>query len=199
MPVTSRVQIWNIALARVGVKQFVVGVDENSDEAAVMKLNHDVAVEKVLSDFPWPFATAYATLGLIEENPNDDWLYSYRYPYDCVFVRRILAPEIGKRNPDPPPFQIGVDNQGRLLYTDRPNAQICYTKMVTDVAFFSVPFIDALSWYLAWCAAPLSRIPGIVTRMYAMYARAISMASAMDANEQQQQVPLDAEWVMARA
>ncbi len=171
-------------LSSVGLDVTVTAVDAAELAAQLLGQRYDMAI------------TGWTELGA---DPNDDWLYSYRYPYDCVFVRRILAPEIGKRNPDPPPFQIGVDNQGRLLYTDRPNAQICYTKMVTDVAFFSVPFIDALSWYLAWCAAPLSRIPGIVTRMYAMYARAISMASAMDANEQQQQVPLDAEWVMARA
>lgn len=196
---TSKIQIWNIALTRIGVKDFIVGEDEASDEASVMKLHHDLAVEKVLSDFPWPFAIEYKTLGMVEENPNDEWMYSYRYPHDCVFVRRILTPEIGKVNPNPPPFAIGSDNDGRLIFTDREDAAIAYTKRVTDAGLYSVRFIDALSWYLAWCAAPLSRIPGIVNTTWQMYSKIIREAASMDGNEQQQSEPADAEHIRARA
>src|SRR5690606_25121463 len=103
--------IVNRALARIGSSKQIANVEtENSREAISARLVFDDERDYVLRDFPWPFATAYRTLALVSEAPNGDWGYAYRYPSDCLYVRRIVG-ALGRRDPDPPPFRVGVDEQ----------------------------------------------------------------------------------------
>lgn len=195
---SSQLEIWNNALAHVGVKQFVQSVDEKSMEAAVLRVRWDSSVKYVLADHPWPFATAYATLNLVEEQPNTDWLFSYRYPADCIHARRIVSP-LGRTDPEPPPFKTGQDDQGRLIYTDAPDAVLEYTKDVTQVARFDQKFVEALEWYLASrIATPLSRIDGAASKATQMYEFSLVRAASKTLKEAQQDNAPDAEWVRER-
>lgn len=195
---SSKIEIWNRALSNIGVKQFVQSESENSNEASVLGVHWDAAVRKTLVDHPWPFARAYRTLALIEQDPSTDWAYSYRYPTDCLMVRRIVS-ENGRTDPFPPPFAIGQDDQGGLIYTDYPDAVIEYTKSVTEPERFDVAFEEALVWYLSYmCAIPLSRISDMSKHAYIHYKEAIITASTKVQNESQQDLPQEAEWIQAR-
>jgi hypothetical protein len=157
------------------------------------------AVNKVLADHPWTFARKYAYLGLIREDPNGDWHYAYRYPADCVHARRIVSEVGGRRDPDPPPFTIGQDNWGRLVYTDWPNAVLEYTMRVFETERYDAQFTTMLSWYLAHLIAnPLSRISGSAGACFDMYKAMKSAASTISMNESQQDDPQEAEWIQAR-
>ena len=87
--------IWNTALSHLGISKEVASVDESSAEAKACRRFYDTTIKAVLKDYSWPFASKIATLNLITANPNDEWAYSYRYPSDCLFFRRILS---GNRN-----------------------------------------------------------------------------------------------------
>ena len=196
---TSKIQIWNMALSRIGVKDFIIGENEASDEASVMNIHYDEAVRKTLTDFPWPFARGYFILNLVEERPNGDWAFSYRYPSVAMRIRRILRPEVGFRDADPPPFVIGGDDTARLVYTNREQAEVEITRPILDVAKFSEQFTDVLAWYLAWQSAPsLARIPNAVQSAQSGYLIAASNARVVDANEVQQEEPHEAEWIQER-
>lgn len=194
----TKIGIWNNALAHIGVKSFVQVEDEKSAEAGVLRVVWDSALEYVLGDHPWPFATAYATLGLVEQNPNTDWLFSYRYPTGCVHARRIVAGD-GRNSTKPPPFRIGQDDAGRLIYTDQDSAVLEYTKLVTSCDHFDPKFAEALEWYLASrIATPLSRIEGMAAKAEKMYEIMMVRAAAKSRNESQQDDAPDAEWVRER-
>ena len=197
------VQISNMALGHIGVQQQIASLStEHSTESNKCSLYYTQAVESVLADYPWPFATKYATLGLVTDNSAlstpYDWLYEYRYPSDCLFVRRIVT-VLGRKDPNPPPFRIGQDDQGLLVYTDQEDAVIEYTRRVTDTNLFPPTFAEAVSWRLAAFIAPgLSRLKDMVRLAMLTYLGILSKAETQAGNEQQQQDQIESEFIRAR-
>lgn len=152
---SSKTDICNIALSHLGVSKEIANVDtEQSKEAAACRRFYDVCVESVLTDHSWPFASKIATLNLIEENPNDEWAYSYRYPTDCLFFRRILSGNRNDTELTKVPYAVSQDSSGYVLYTDRNEAQAEYTVRVEDETYFQSDFILAVSYRLAHYIAP---------------------------------------------
>lgn len=192
------IQICNMALGHLGHTKFIASLTEPSLAADLCELYYEPARDFVLEDFPWPFATKYVTLGLVEEDPNDDWTYSYRYPDDCVYARRIVN-EIGRTNPNPPPFKVGADDDGRLIYTDEEDAILEYTKLVTDTNLFPAVFAMATSWYLASLIAPgLAKDKKQALNCLQIYGVVKGTAEARQLNEQQQSVEPESEAIRAR-
>jgi hypothetical protein len=108
----SKTDVCNLALMRMGVSQSLTNVDtDGTREALSCLVVFDKERDFVLRDFPWSRARAYATPTLATNfaNPaNSDWTYAYRYPSDCLFVRRILTSN-GRQEVNPPAFVIGRD------------------------------------------------------------------------------------------
>jgi hypothetical protein len=157
----------------------------------------------VLRDFPWPWATAYADLALVGGSStvkvNNDWQYSYRYPSDAVFARRIVRDSIGRQDPNPAPYRMGRDSQGRLIFTNEANAQLEYTSSIDDPAEFDSMFVSMLAWKIGSSLAPsLSRIEKMAQSCMAMYEVDKSKAESRALNESQQEDPLEAELIRAR-
>lgn len=183
------VQIANMALGNVGVSKQIAALGEQSNEANVCNLYYQPSLESALEDFPWPEATGYDTPGLVKKEPNDDWNFAYRYPTDCLMVRRIVT-VLGRRDPDPPPFRIGRDSTGRLIYTDEEAPTVEMTVRISDAAQFSALFAEALSWRLAAFIAPaLSRIKDMQKTALVIYSAVLARARVRAANEQQQPEP----------
>lgn len=192
------IQICNMALGHLGHTKFIASLTEPSLAADLCELYYEPARDFVLEDFPWPFATKYVTLGLVEEDPNDDWTYSYRYPDDCVYARRIVN-ALGRTNPNPPPFKVGADADGRLIYTDEEDAILEYTKLVTDTNLFPAVFAMAHSWYLASLIAPgLAKDKKQALNCLQIYSVVKGTAEARQLNEQQQSVEPESEAIRSR-
>jgi hypothetical protein len=202
--VASKTAILNIALSRIGVSKQVANVDtENSLVAQTARTIIDEDIRYVLRDFPWPWATAYATLALVagsaSENAVSDWRYSYRMPADCLFARRIVVPTLGRNNANPPPYRIGRDVQGKLIYTNEEDAELEYTVAVTDAEEFDPMFVSQLAWKLGSGLGPsLSRIKGVSVACMEMYEIDKTKAQSRALNEGQQEVPIEAEGIRAR-
>lgn len=199
----TKTQIVNLALQRIGCSQFVANADsEDSTEARAARLAFDDERDYALRSFPWPFATAYATLGLVagssSSRVNYDWTFAYRHPPDCLEARRIVTPN-GRKETVPPAFRIGRDSQGRLIYTDQEQAQLEYTIRIADAVEFDALFVSALAWRLAHVLAPaLSRIEGKTEDALKMFLFDLSRAEAGAMNEGQSDEPPEAEWIRAR-
>lgn len=194
----SKIGIWNMALGRIGVSQTVADESEPSAQALQCRTYYDQAVKFCLESFPWPFATRYRVLGLVEETPVFDWGFAYRYPTDCAFVRRIVT-ILGRNDPNPPPFRVGSDEDGALIYTNEADAQIEYTALLTDEGRFPAKFIEALSWKLASDVAPaLSRIASARKDCLQMAMAMMNSADTTASNEQQQEPEPDSEFISGR-
>jgi hypothetical protein len=187
----SDVLICNQALSRIGNGYRIASLSEASAEAIACGLHLDTCRERLLAESPWHFATAYATLGLVEENPNEDWTYAYRLPVDCITARRVFTAADatgtggdGRKMADQTPFAIGHDSAGRLVMTDLVSAALEYTARITNPAFYPPVFVSALAWLLASeIAMPLARSEKMMMMALQMYAAELGHARGLAANE----------------
>src|SRR5688500_18089987 len=97
MPGYSEIGICNLALRRIGVRKVITDLGGESEEEIAANACYDHARDTVLDMFPWPFAMKYVMLDLVEDFSEDtsdeihEWGYSYRYPTDCLKLRRIVT------------------------------------------------------------------------------------------------------------
>ena len=151
----SKTEICNLALVNLGVSTEISNiVTERSSVAGVLRRYFDVAVESTLKDFPWKFAGKTAVLSLVEEDPNEEWGYSYQYPSDCLQARRIQS---GMRNDSEEtrvPYMIFQGDSGSLIFTDQVEAILEYTVKIEETDKFPSDFVLAVGFRLAALVSP---------------------------------------------
>lgn len=196
---STKEKIANMALGHVGQAGDIANLSADRTPAGIVCNSfYDTALEDTLEEFAWPEFSAFVTLGLVEEDPNDDWAYSYRYPSSAVAVRRIVT-SAGRTDPNPPPFEIGQDDQGKLIYTDQPDAVVKITQRITDEARFSSSFAMAMSWKLAELIAwGVTRDKATAERASKGAVIAMQKARIKAANERQDDKEIEAETVRDR-
>lgn len=160
MATYTEVGICNLALSRIGHLKPIASLSEATQAAVACSLHYAPSRDFVLRDFPWPFARGFALLTLVETFDESDpehtqWAHSYRLPTGVLAIRRFLS-ATGKSDTDPPPFEIGSDSTGRLVYAnvEPDEAYVETTRAITDTALFDDSFAAALSWHLALQVAP---------------------------------------------
>lgn len=203
--------ICNRALAHLGISRQIADLAAETGLAATQcRLHFSPAVEATLRDFPWAFATRYATLVLVDgtdEAPvNNDWTFSYREPDDNMMARRLTSQLGLKRLPDvdPPKFRMGTDDDGGLVYadlsSDDADVVLEYTaRLDCPAKFGDALFREAMSWYLAFLLAPvLAKDSQKAQECLRFYAIALADAQGRNAGEQQQDLPAQASWIDGR-
>lgn len=169
---TSKIEIFNRALSRIGIDQFISDPQATSKQGNLYRLFYDYCVDQCLADFPWGFATTIVPAAQLAGDPPSGWQYAYAYPVDCVAARQITD-ESGVRsvlinylqycwnqNNVPTrlpravvPWRVMTAKTGssdaKFIATDMPLAYLLYTRRVTDPNQFDQGFIDALSWRIA--------------------------------------------------
>lgn len=152
---SSKTEICNLALSHLGIGKEISNIEtDTSAEANTLRRFYDTTLEEVLRDFAWPFTTKFEALGLVEEDPTDEWGYSYRYPSDCLHIRRVLSGLRNDNRQSRVPFKLGRDDTGTLIYTDMDDAEIEYTVREEDTSRYPSDFTIALSYKLAFYCAP---------------------------------------------
>lgn len=155
----ANLSVINLALVQIGAPTIVNLATDQSRSAQIARMIFEQELQGVLRDFPWPFATAYATPALVAGTAtvpvNLDWQYSYRLPADTVFVRRLVD-ESGRAYARLPfPYRVARDGTGGLLLTSQTPANIEYTaRLEGAVLAADAIFRDALAWRLSWKMAP---------------------------------------------
>lgn len=199
---STKAEICNLALSHLGVGNEILQFDtELSEEARACRRFFDLCRDTVLKDFAWPFATMNYTLVELEEDPTTEWDYSYRYPTDCLVLRKILSAIRTDYRESRVPYRIAQDAQGRVIYTDCEDAVCEYTSEMTDSTKFPPDFVMALSYKLAGYIAP--RLTGgdpyeLQQRMLSLYTLELTQAKRMAFNEEQPDVE-DNEFIRARS
>lgn len=151
----SVTDICNMALSHLGIATEVGNVETDRTEAAkAFNRFYQPTRDEMLEEFPYPWSMVTASLGLVEADPTDEWAYSYRYPSNCLKLKRIQS---GIRNDNPDsriPYRISRDSTGKLIYTDIPDAVMEYQFRETDPGRFNPLFVTALSFMVAYKMAP---------------------------------------------
>lgn len=199
---SSETEISNIALSHIGNSKEIQNLQtDRSAEGSACRRFYTPALEESLRDFAWPFTTKIADLGLVEEDPNDEWNFSYRYPSDCEMFRRILSGIRNDTRQSRVTYKIGRDSQGLLIFTDQEDAQAEYTVREDDPDRFPSDFVMAFSLLLASYIAP--RVTNgdpfkLGVRAFELYAFSIAKARNNALNEQQDDEPPQSEFIRGR-
>lgn len=198
----SKVAICNMALGALGVGDQIANLTtERSAEARACRIFYEETLKETLRDYAWPFATKIETLALVEEDPNDEWAYSYRYPTDCVMARRILSGQRQDSRETRVPNKIIKDAEGQLILTDEDDAELEYTAFFDEPQHYPPDFIAALAYLLAVRIAPMvtGGDPfGLQEKNIKLYNYEIAKAKANAANEEQPEAEAEAETVRGR-
>lgn len=200
--VTSEASICNIALSHLGIGIEIQNLATDPDaNAQACRRFYEISRDELLRDFSWPWATKYATLALVQTEPTSEWAYSYRYPSDCISLRRLLSGTRLDTQQSKEPYRVGQDSQGKLIYSDMVDPQIEYTVRVTDVSRFPDDFAMALAFKMAMYLAPRVtkgdpfKLSNRATELYALW---ISNAKANAGNEETPDQEPDSEFQRAR-
>jgi hypothetical protein len=184
----SQIEISNFALSHLGVGVSIASINEQSQEAAACRVFFEISRDATLRDFAWPFARRVAALALVEEDPTTEWRYSYRYPTDCLDIRRILTGSHNDPRDGRLPYELAQDDDGVLVYTDEEDAFIEYTYKADNPIRYPADFSLALSFRLASYIAP--RLTGgdpfkLGARAMQLYEYEVGRAKANAVNEEQ--------------
>lgn len=199
---STRTEIANFAITHIGIGKAISDLDtETSTEANICRRFYDTARDATLKDFNWGFATKYEELGLVSENPTIEWAYSYRYPSDCIFLRRILSGIRNETRQSRVSFKLSRDSAGILVYTDEREACAEYTERVTDSNLYPSDFILAFSYRLAHYIIPSLTSGDTSARrdaIFKLYLQELSLARSGSYNEEQPDELPDSEFIRAR-
>jgi hypothetical protein len=224
--VVSETSICNMALARIGSTQSITSLADRSNEARQCAIWYPQDRDVLLCDFPFPWSESYFNLDQVAgpeingQVANAQWSRTYRYPSDCLKVRRLVATpqpltatipqttaptsnaawgnQPWKRavgNPYPISYAVGHDATGRLIMTDSVGTGFgvtcVYTAAVEDPTQFSADFVDALAWRLAAdLAMGLAFSDAKRNWAHQEYEKHARTVRATTMNEQQSDIPL---------
>ena len=154
MSSTSLIDICNISLSHIGQGIEIASLQEESEAAAALNRYYEQTRNIVFGEFAWPFARTYSYLTLLEDNPNEEWRYAYLYPQECIKISRVLS---GIRNDTEHtriPYIVSSYLTNKTIMTDKEEASVEYTRLITDTSRYPAEFIMALSFMLAHMIAP---------------------------------------------
>lgn len=199
--VTTQADLINLALSRIGHRDYLDDLGEDSTEAETASVVYTTVLHALLARRDWNFASGELELALTTEE-RAGWGFCYTFPNDCIVARYIWS---GDRRPgagDEIPFATTLNDarDGRLVVTDAEEAVLRYTVKLERVAVFPPHFVVALAAQLAaelgaaLKVVPASEVTGWLHIAEIEYAK----AAAIDANEEVMDRLADAESIRVR-
>lgn len=204
--VTTVTQVANLALGRIGQRDYLDGINEDSAEAIAVATFYASARNELLASYHWRFATKRVVLAIAADNNGDPqvrtgWGFCYACPNDMLAAQRIWD---GHREPgegEKIPFsrELNDEGNGHLILTDRREAELIYTVELATVALWPPLFVKAvaaqLAVYLVGAIPSKSELMPVLQKEATL---ALQTAAARDFNEAQRDVPADSESIRVR-
>lgn len=150
----SIVDVCNAALSHLGNARRIAAIDppDGTTEADLAAVFYPMALAEALEMSDWSFARKRQTLGLLATNESSVWLYAYAKPSDCMVVRRIPTGDTTMGEQDTEPFDV----EGDVIYTNKADAVLVYTRPITDPTKFTPSFTTLMGYLVAsYLAGPI--------------------------------------------
>lgn len=173
--------IANLALSHLKAGE-IASLAETTVAAKEANRWYSHALTSTLEIIDWSFARGYAAL--VEETsitPKVGWAYTLQYPSDALKIRGIARDFAGE---PARAFEVGVVAGNRVVYADKREGYLRYTRYVDNAAEFPGQFVVALSHRLAsLIAKPISGSAELSKEQDTLFRQAVLEASANDLNE----------------
>ncbi len=221
----TKAKIFNMALKNLGVSVGVQGANQGDRNTVVLDEFYETAKEKTLADHDWGFASCFRELtptGNTSQHPK--FQYEYDYPNNCLFVREVYMIDKEREKPitdekisfynmaalhyedrdseylKRQQFDTGSDDTGnRIIFTNVQPAVVRFTRLVNEETFYTPEFAMALSWYLAFLAAPSITGARVKTAdCLQIYKQMLREGTTADANEGFREEKNECDWIKAR-
>jgi len=192
----SKVQIYNLALNNLGVSATIQNVSQQDVKTSTLNAVYNVALEQTLKDFDWNFASTYIALTLTGNTClNPKYLYEYDYPNECLSAREIV--DASQKNI---PFEPASNASGqRIINTNAYPAVLRCTRLISNEIYFTVEFVTALSWYLAFMSAEtITGSSGKREKALSIYSGLVEKSMVANATEGFQEEDITIPWLEAR-
>lgn len=200
----NQVDIFNIALGALLLNKVIVDVEsDTSKENKTLKQFYQIALAQTLQDLDLDGTSSRAELELIEEDPNDEWLYAYKYPTKCRFFRRIVSGNRKDNRATSIPRARGVLNGVSVIYTNQPDAIGEYIASDVGLQHLNSNAGLALGYKLAFLASAMIvgkgalKIKQDVLNMYTMFKMEAQEQDRLE-GETFEDPAVDSEFVQAR-
>lgn len=152
----SKADIFNLALGALLLSRQISDTDnDKSNESKVLNTHWAAALRTTLSDLDLDAVASQATLELIELNPNNLWNFSYKYPANCAFFRRIQSPNVQDNRDSHRPKRISNKDGIKVIFTNEEDAIGEFIPFDVPLSILSSPAALAVAFRLAWLSAPL--------------------------------------------
>jgi hypothetical protein len=182
----SKIDVFNMALAHIGVSSTVADELERSPERVACTRFWDISRDALFSykDMPWNFALVREALADIG-TPPQGWAYRYRYPNDCINAVGLVG-NTGRTELQEftPKFKVEYQADGRVILADTPEAVLVYVKRVSEVERWPASFVEAAAYRLAsMIAMPLKNDRALRNELMQMADQFAQIAMAASLNE----------------
>lgn len=191
---TTKVDIWNMALSYAKHGKRIKSDTENTTERIVCATHWDQALTATLIAHPWSFAEETASLVKMPLEAHPKYEFVYQYPVRCIEdgAREIIN-SYGKQT-----VKFKVTNIGgqRRIVTDQDGATLVYTIKVTDPNLYGAIFIDAAAYNLAYrISSELGKKASVAREALQMFEEiALPRAQTIDAAEGDDQEEISVPW-----
>lgn len=153
MPLSSKTDICNLALAELGARR-INSVDADSTvEAKACRLHLNHIIDTLLERHQWSFATKRGVLARLAQDPESEWSAAWQLPADCIRLIRIPT-----NDPSNPVRDFAVEGRHLLTNVGWSSLRVVYVTNSRPVAEWIPLFVDAVVYKLA------ARIAGDVTQ-----------------------------------
>jgi hypothetical protein len=126
----TKLDVFNKSLRRIRAKNSIASLNERSNERVQCENAYVSCVRETLSEYDWSFARRIVMGTLLANKSITGYDYGYRYPADCLKLRRI-----DKDFPQEPwpKYKMFIDDQGeRIIYAQKSPAMLVYTAEVLE-------------------------------------------------------------------
>lgn len=206
----TQVSLGNLALAKLGDRASIVSLAENTPEGYAINTWYNLSLAQTFEAFNWGFARARVALVPHTVDPSPSWCFRYQYPTDALVLRYIENP-LG-RWADAIPYEISlasdtVTSPPDIVYSNSiqsnlDEAVVVYTIDLTDPQFipmYSATFIQAFTSALAAnIAFTITGNMQVARDKQQEFVAIIRSAMAIDANQEIDHKPREAEGIRAR-
>jgi hypothetical protein len=139
---SSKTDVANQALGRIGAKTIMDLDDEANTFARVVKNVYELSVRELARSHPWNCLKARQNLAQLTAEPEFGFTYQYQLPTDCVRLLTVNGYDPGSREDV---FLV----EGRKILTDAEEAKITFIKYQDDPSQYDPLMVEALVVLLA--------------------------------------------------
>lgn len=152
----TKVKIFNLALSALLLNKRIADTDtDTSIENQTLNVHYDTALRSTLQDLDLDGTSTQKVLELVEADPTDLWLYAYKYPTDCSFLRRIQSSSLKDNRTTQIKRRTANHNGQKVIFTNQEDAIVEYISHTLNLNTLSASAGLAIAYKLAMLASPL--------------------------------------------